>query len=419
MHCLFIFEGSVLVLRPSFSYLQAMQILRPASIFFFLLWTLADQASFAQTKTEYGAIDKVALQIPDSSTLTPAGIARYINGHFTRDSEKARAAFIWIATNIRYDIANMFALNFYEKKEEKIARPLRTRKGTCENYAALFTDICTRAGIRSYVVDGYTKQNGFADYIPHAWSAAYVDNAWYLFDPTWGSGYVSNGKFYTKIDNSHFRTLPALSIKTHMPFDYLWQFLDHPVTNQEFYEGRTGEDKSKPLFNYSDSIAAYERLDEVDAYTAEAGRIEKNGIKNSMIFDRLQHLRREVEVSRQNEIVYLYNSAMADYNKGVNHFNAFVNYYNQQFKPAKSDPEIQVMLDTTGASLKEASAKLDRIKNPDANTTALIGNFRKQIADLSVVVQERQDWLKKYFAKGKLGRRSMFYKFTWFGAPVN
>jgi hypothetical protein len=30
-----------------------------------------------------------------------------------------------------------------------------------------------------------------------------------------------------------------------MPFDYLWQFLNYPISNQEFYNGSTGVDKSK------------------------------------------------------------------------------------------------------------------------------------------------------------------------------
>ncbi|MBK8144328.1 MAG: hypothetical protein IPK62_04645 [Bacteroidetes bacterium] len=147
---------------------------------------------------EFAAIDKMALQMPDSLTKTTNAIASYIDAHFTTDHEKARAAFIWVASNIQYDIANMFALNFYEKPQEKVSKPLRERKGICENYAALFTEICNKSGLKAYVVEGYTKQNGFADYIPHAWSAAQIGDTWFLFDPTWGSGYANGGKFYKK-----------------------------------------------------------------------------------------------------------------------------------------------------------------------------------------------------------------------------
>ena len=117
--------------------------------------------------------------------------------------DKSRAIFIWISSNIQYDIDNMFAINFYETKEEKIAKSLSTRKGICENYASIFTDISIKSGLKSFVVEGYTKQNGFADNIPHAWSAALIDTTWYLFDTTWGSGYVRGGKFFKKINNDY------------------------------------------------------------------------------------------------------------------------------------------------------------------------------------------------------------------------
>lgn len=52
----------------------------------------------------------------------------------------------------------MFAINFYEKKEDKIAKPLKTRKGICENYASLFTDICIKSGLKSFVIEGYTSK---------------------------------------------------------------------------------------------------------------------------------------------------------------------------------------------------------------------------------------------------------------------
>jgi hypothetical protein len=398
-------------------------------LFILFCWpaTFLFRNSFAQSKLpahpnaggEWAAIDEAALQIPDSSTKTTDGIAAYINARFTRTGEKTRAAFIWTATNIQYDIANMFAIDFYEKAEEKVSKALNTRKGICENYAALFHELCTKTGIRSFIIEGYTKQNGFPDYLPHAWCAAFVDTAWFIFDPTWGSGYVNNGKFYNKINNFYFRMPPSVAIRSHMPFDYLWEFLHYPITNQQFYEANTQENKTTPYFNFVDSIAAFERLGEMDAKAATIDRIKKNGIKNSMIFNQLEYLRREIEVEKQNKIVYLYNSALTDHNRSLHEFSAYIDYYNKQFKPAKADPEIQAMLDVSAAHLKEASAQLDEIKNPDQNTSVLIGTFRSHLSDLSGRIDEQNAWLKKYFSKGKMGRRSMFVKYTWFGVPLN
>jgi len=368
----------------------------------------------------FAAIDKKALQFPDSLTHTTDQIAAYITANFRTDADKSRAIFIWVASNIQYDIDNMFAINFYATRKDEIANALSTRKGICENYASLFTEICLKSGIKSFVVEGYTKQNGFADYIPHAWSAALIDTSWFLFDPTWGSGYVSGGKFFKKINNGYYKASPATLIKSHMPFDYLWQFLYYSVSNQEFYEGKTQQNSAKAFFNFKDSIAAYEKQNPGEQLTSSAYRIEKNGVKNSMIFDMLRHLKLEIEKQRQEKIVNLYNLAVADYNKGIHEFNDFINYRNERFIPMKTDPEIQSMIDTAGDELKEAKAKLTQITNPDANTLNLMQQLTKSIDDVATHVTEQEDWLKEYFSKRKSGRKSMFYerRITWFGIPL-
>ncbi len=389
----------------------------------FILLILSTQQGFAQKAivNEYAVIDKKALQLPDSLTTTTDQIASFINSNFATSKDKCRAIFIWVASSIQYDIDNMFAINFYEKQEDKISKPLKTRKGICENYASLFTDICLKTGIKSFVVEGYTKQNGFADYIPHAWSAALIDSSWFLFDPTWGSGYVNGGKFFKKINNDYYKVNPATLIKSHIPFDYLWQFLNYPVTNQEFYEAKTQQNNAKPFFSFNDSIQVYEKQSHIDQLISSANRVEKNGVKNSLVFDRLQHLKLEVENDRQTKTVNLYNSAVIDYNDGINGFNNFINYRNQKFIPKKTDPEIQSMIDVGGNKLKEAKIKLGQISNPDANTDNMILQLTKSIDDVSSHLTEQQEWLKVYFSKGKGARKSMFYerKVSWFGIPLN
>jgi hypothetical protein len=389
----------------------------------FLILIFSSGLLFAQKAVvdKYTVIDKKALQLPDSLSRTTDGIAGYINSSFKGNKDKSRAIFAWIASNISYDIENMYAMNFYEKKEEKVNKPLKTRKGICENYAALFNEICLKTGIKSFVIEGYTKQPGFTDYIPHAWCAVLIDTTWYLADPTWGSGYVDGGKFYKKLNNDYFLASPSVLIKSHMPFDYIWQFLNYPLSSQEFYEGKTQQNKSKPFFNFVDSIQVYEKQDYITQLSASGRRIEKNGIKNAMIFDRLQHIRVEIENDRQTRTINLYNSAVADYNDGINGFNDFINYRNKQFTPLRSDLEIQAMIDDPDKKLGDANSKLARIKNPDINTANMINQLTKSISDAASHVAEQREWLRIYFSKSKSGRRSMFYerKATWFGIPLN
>ena len=368
---------------------------------------------------EYSSIDKKVLQLPDSLTKTTESIANYLTTTFKTENERVRGIFVWVAANIQYDVENMFAINFYERKEDKISKPLKTRKGICENYAALFNDICLKSGIKSFVIEGYTKQNELADYIPHAWCAAFIDSAWFMFDPTWGSGYLHDRKFYKKLNNHYFKVQPSTLIKAHMPFDYLWQFLNYPITNQEFYDGKTQQNKSKPYFNYIDSILVFEKQNPVEQLVSSVYRIENNGIKNSLIFDRLQHLKLEIEHERQTRTVNLYNSAVADYNGGVNSYNDFIQYRNKQFMPMKSDPEIQNQIDSASNKLKVAKTKLSQIANSDATMIAMMKQLEKSVDDVGIRVKEQQDWLKIYFSKGKSGRKGMFKKITWFGIPLN
>ena len=406
-------------------------IMKPIQLAIFLcLLSFPVFAQIAHTPPKspvpYSSIDKKALQLPDSLSSTTQQIASYITANFATDSDKARAIFIWVASNIQYDIDNMFAINFYEKKEEKIAKALRTKKGICENYAALFNDVCQKSGLSSYVIIGYTKQNGFADYIPHAWCAAQINGTWFLFDPTWGSGYASNGKFVKKINNAYYKVPPSRLIKSHIPFDPMWEFLNYPVTNQEFYEGKVQENRSKAYFSYSDSIAAYEKLSEVEKDAAAARRIEGNGIKNALVFNQLQNLKRSIEiynsekkVSNNNAKVDLYNSAVADYNEGANNFKDFIDYRNNQFKPTRPDAEIQAMFDAAYNKITAANNKLNQVKDPDPNIASMMITFHKSIDDAMTHLDEQKEWLAKYFSKSKFGRSSMFTAYTWMGIPLN
>src|SRR6185369_3946517 len=112
-----------------------------------LLLSLVAQAQKATTKPKtanpkptnpYELTDKKALEIPESQATTIQGLEDYIKANFKTDSDKVRAIFIWTASNIQYDIDNMFALNFHEKREEKACKSLKSKKGICENYAAIF-----------------------------------------------------------------------------------------------------------------------------------------------------------------------------------------------------------------------------------------------------------------------------------------
>ena len=378
-------------------------------ILFLLFLTQVTEAQIAPSKL-FVDTDQKALACPDSLSHTTEGLATYVMANFQGDTNRVRAIFAWIAGNIRYDVKNMYALNFYETREEKISKVLKTRKGICENYAALFAELCTKTGIKAFVVTGYTRQNGYPDYLAHAWNVAMISNRWMLFDPTWGSGFVTRGKFYPELNNDFFMTAPTISIKTHMPFDYLWQLLHYPVRSIDFIEGRLLADTTRAYFAYADSIAAWEKLPQAEQLAAESRRIEENGLSHSLIFDRLQHLRMSMEYEKANAVALRYNAAVTDCNDGINQFNDFVNYRNKQFLPAKPDKEIQMMLDASRQKLLSAQSLLGEITDPDPATSNMISQLTETIYDSLTRLEEQQKWLKQYFSKPPASRKLMFYE---------
>jgi hypothetical protein len=376
--------------------------------FLFILMQIAD-AQISPSRI-YAAVDQKVLFCPDSLSHTTDGLSKWVVANFQGDTNKVRAIYAWIAGNIRYDVENMFALNFYETKEEKVTKVLKNRKGICENYAALFAEICQKSGVKAFVVEGYTRQNGFPDYLAHAWCVAMVNGTWKLFDPTWGSGYLIRGKFYQELNNDYFMTDPHINIKTHMPFDYLWQLLPYPVNSRDFLEGRAYADTTRNYFNYADSIAVWEKLGTNGQLSAEARRIEENGLRHSVIFDRLQHIKLSLEYEKQNTATIRYNTAVSDCNDGINQFNDFVNYRNKQFKPAKPDKDIQAMLDKARTKLLSAQTNLSDVKPPDKATEKLLSQLNETIYDGLTRLDEQQKWLDQYFTKPPASRNMMFYE---------
>ncbi|NTW32552.1 MAG: hypothetical protein HGB12_08010 [Bacteroidetes bacterium] len=372
---------------------------------------------FAQKNNTLSSIDKIMLKIPDSLTTSTQRLASFINSNYSNQNDKSRAVFIWIAKNIQYDLDNMFAINFYQNTDEVIDIVLKTRKGICMHFAELFSDVANKVGIKSYVVSGYTKQNGFVEYIPHAWCVANIDSSWYMFDPTWGSGYVENSHFIKTINNFYFKALPTKIIKSHMPFDPMWQFLNRIITCQEFYDGKLQENAKKPYFNFRDTLLCYEKQSELERLISSSNRIEKNGVKSSLVFEKLEHNKRQIDYY-QKQIEYKNNKLIADqfnsaansYNIGVNSLNIFISYKNKQFTPLKPDSEITQMIDTVEASFKLSREQLSNIVNPDTNTLSMITQLNKSIDNSYENLNEQKAFVETYCKTKKFNRRALFYK---------
>lgn len=369
--------------------------------------------SIGQQLNVYAKIDALALQIPDSSQRSTSGIARYIDGHFDNSTDKSRAIFAWLGHAVQYDVDNMYNVNFNLSPADIVAKTLKERKAICQGYAEVFHEIAGKSGIKNYVIEGYTRQNGLVDYLPHAWVAVYLDTAWYFVDPTWGSGNIQKGKYVKQQNNDYFKAAPEKLITSHIAFDPLFQFLNYPLTNQEFREGNTKMNKTKPFFNYKDTLSLYEQYSDIKKLECTARRIEANGVNNALVFDRLQYIKREIEFQHNKTVVDLYNSAVADFNQAVSLLNHFIEYRNKQFSPYKPDASIKQMVDTVETLLVTTEQKLAGIQNPDKANAAIIQQLNNNLREVRENLQDQKNFLAKYFSTSKMFRKSLFYSYKF------
>ena len=161
----------------------------------------------SQDIANYAYIDVKALQIPTTAYYSADSIAKFVLANFSSNSEKVRAVYKWITTNIRYSKDSLYYFRGWGKDpEEKMNTILRRRKGVCENYAELFAGIVSKCGIQAVVVSGYCKISGMVNWSGHGWCAVKIDNQWLFCDPTWDEGF--------KVSASYFLVPPEEFIQT-------------------------------------------------------------------------------------------------------------------------------------------------------------------------------------------------------------
>lgn len=330
-----------------------------------------------------------AQYIPDSATVSAEKMAGYLQYTYKDPSTQLQTLYGWITRNIRYDKDSAMYFNWSADHTTKIAATLRRRKGVCENYASLMADIAARLNIRAWVVHGYPSYaNGNKDN-SHSWVAIQQNDDWFLCDPTWDAQAAAE---------KYFMLAPADFIQTHIPFDPMWQLLEHP----QYYKTFTGK------FMYKDSVQTFLAMDSLQQFMATERRIKNTGNQNSMTnnWQRLNRMNIAVIAGEKDE--QLYNDAVSALNKANALFNQFVQYRNQQFTPVKPDTEIKNMLQPIAGLLKEAEAQLRKLGSITANYQYDPEMIRQRIATLEKKTIAQQNFLNIYFATAAAERVKLF-----------
>jgi hypothetical protein len=162
-----------------------------------------------------------------SSTIDYFPPVRDITNTQKSKKERAKDIYNWLIHNIDYDTS--LAIHDADTCWKK-------RHGVCQAYCELFYQLAAKVGLVVEIISGIVKMPD--NTIPedkHSWIFVYTDHYDGIFiDPTWGAGYVENGKFVRIEEDKWFDVTPEELINTHFPDDEKWQHLDINITKDQF-----------------------------------------------------------------------------------------------------------------------------------------------------------------------------------------
>ncbi len=336
-------------------------------------------------------------------------IVDFVKKNFSDDEERAGAFFYWITQTFAYDVQNMNKVFFYENEQQIINEILKSGSGVCIHFALLYNRVCNLAGIKTFVIEGYTKQNGKLDILPHAWNATFIKGKWELIDPTWGSGQIADGQFTKKLNSFYFMIKPDEFIKSHCPFEPMWQLLPYPVSYNSFDRGIYKTDKNNPTFSFNDSIIAFEKRDSLSQYFVLLNKLKNVESPNFHIIRRTEQIQTMINQYRKNYSISLLQKSVEFLNISVLNLNEFIDYFNHQFSPPKKDNLLNYMLFNIENPLDSCKRIISSINYIDPNIKYNIGELQKKIDEVNLSLGGYKEFTKRYISRPKFFRNRLFY----------
>lgn len=265
------------------------------------------------------------------------------------EGDSIKSVFDWVINNISYEVELLEQAPSARSRPEIIAYVLASKQGVCAHYAELFNALISKIGYEAYVVIGYTKNLDMIGAGKHAWNAIKTRNGWFLYDPTWSSGHLENGKFVRKTDHLWYEVKPEEFIYTHVPFDPIWQFLSYPVVAKP----ENIHMPSKRYFNYEDSIRLHTGTQSLRSIENEFLRVKQYSDSNVQVNEYLNFLKKLKRYHKVNNAISLYNEASS-------YFNMYVDSRNRAFRnPRRSIENAKELLYLTEDILIEIRLTLD------------------------------------------------------------
>lgn len=354
--------------------------------------------TFAQS---YEKADKIAQKMPSSATKSCASFGDYMstqNG--LSEVEALRVAYIWIAKNVGYNKNEELDFNLSCSNDSIANLILKKRKANAMGFAELFSKLSKRIGVDAYTITGYTKQGGEVSTKGHAWNAVKLaDGRWMLFDPMWGAGTLSKGKFEKNFNDAFFAVAPNEFIKTHMPFDPIWQLQQYPIAAKDFIKESIPQ-KGVAFVNFEDTIRANELLfpsEQLEARCRRMGWIGNNNecsiAAKKSFEEKIPSLKAKEKYALENRRVNTYNSVVDKVNTIINDYNSFVALKNTFRKKGISAVKMKETLDSCSARLQWAQQNLAKVTFDTEGQRQQLQNLKETVSSLNKQVGVQQSFI--------------------------
>lgn len=340
--------------------------------------------------------------IPDEYTHSVDSIALYLECNCDTEEEKLKTLYVWMTNTFRYRMFEAFvAENQREGEEKEIQVLLDKRTGVCRDFSLLFKYVAQAMDIPAFFVEGYTKDSqGYIQREAHAWNVAKINGKWYNFDTTHGMGYARNNEFVSRPTMEQYMVPSERFMKTHMPFDPIWQLTEHPMTYQAFDDpSGHGNEVYKPLFNYNDSIMAYAKQNKYQQSLALQDRMLHNGTANALVQYLLDVNASNIKVHHHNLVYDSYKESMKYYSKGWDEMKLFSRYRLANYKPKKNVLEVKKWLDSAQANYEKAKQVMAGVSNPPETITTAVNNLNKYIGELHELIDQQWAQFNEHYKK--------------------
>lgn len=192
--------------------------------------------AFAQSTDE---LDTKVVNHFNGKTVDKPTLVKWLNENTKTDLEYSRAVFVFLSTQINYNMAAFEQGVNINVTPEAV---LKTGNSVCQGYANTFKALCDAKKIKCYVVTGHgeglaARARAFDN---HAWNCFQIDGKWYLAEATW-AGFLYRQFGLSGIQGSAYNKFwmpnPANFVWEHLPNVPEFQLLEPVISIQDYKQG--------------------------------------------------------------------------------------------------------------------------------------------------------------------------------------